>query len=181
LLIAFIDNPQADKLEIAKKCYTQIHRKSPDLAINRGNWHGGDIFEFWTPPLSYQQELTDLIQEHPHVIVWLLPIYKVDDIQGMDDIISKTYHHWIKLCHYRHKIFYAYYNSQTKIKNRLKNSGIREISAQLNSNGRSLHHLQNILLNSLSKFQEHSSCIQFLEDQQHTIEINRNNYQVRCE
>jgi hypothetical protein len=181
LLIAFVDNPQADKLEIAKKCCAQIHGKLPDRAIERGNWHGGEIFEFWTPPLSYQSELTDLIEKHPHVIVWLLPIDKVDDIQKVDAVISKTYHHWIKLFHYRHKVFYAYHKSQNTIKNRLKNSGIREIADKLNSGRQSLHHLQNILLNSLDKFQEHSSCIQFLEDQQHTIEINRDNYRFRCQ
>jgi hypothetical protein len=181
LLIAFIDNPQADKLEIAKKCYSQIHGRSPDFPVDRGNWHGGEIFEFWTPPLSYQQDLTDLIEQYPHTIVWLFKIDKVDDVRSIDDVISKTYEHWIRLLHYRHKIFYAYHKSQNTVKNRLKNSGIREIADQLNSDGRSLHQLQNILLTSLTKFQEHSSCIQFLADQEHTIEINRNNYQFRRE
>lgn len=181
LLIAFIDNPQADKLEIAKKCYSQIHGRSPDFSVDRGSWHGGEIFEFWTPPLSYQQDLTDLIEQYPHTIVWLFKIDKVDDVRSIDDVISKTYEHWIRLLHYRHKIFYAYHKSQNTVKNRLKNSGIREIADQLNSDGRSLHQLQNILLTSLTKFQEHSSCIQFLADQEHTIEINRNNYQFRRE
>jgi hypothetical protein len=181
LLIAFVDNPQADKLEIAKKCYSQIHGRLPDMANNRGCWHGGEIFEFWTRPLSYQQELTELFQAHPHVIVWLFPIDKIDDIQKIDAVISKAYHHWIKLCYFRHKIFYAYHRSQNTVNNRLKSSGIQDIADKLNSAGRSLHYLQNILLTSLSKFREHSSCIQFLEDQQHTIEINRENYRFRCE
>jgi hypothetical protein len=182
LLIAFIDNPQVDKLSIAKSCYEQIHGKQPpDISVKQGHWHGGEIFEFWTPPLSYQPELTDLIEAHPHVIVWLFPIDSIDRIQNIDAVIAKTYPHWIKLLHYRHKIFSAYHKSQNTVENRLKNSGIRNIAEKLNSNGRSLHQLQNILLDSLDKFQTHSSCIQFLEDQQHTIEINRDNYRFRCE
>ncbi len=181
LLIAFVDNPQANKLEIAKKCYDQIDHSSPNPTIDQGNWHGGEVFEFWTQPLSYQSNLSELINAHPHVIVWLLPIDKVDDIEKVDKVIGKTYHHWIKLLHYRHKIFFAYHHSQHTIENRLKSSGIREISGKLKSNPISLHHLQKILLNSLEKFQEHSSCIQFLDDQHQTIEINRDNYRLRCE
>ncbi len=163
LLIAFIHNPQADKLEIAKKCYTQIHGKSPNLASDRGHWHGGEIFEFWTQPLSDHQKLIDLIEAYPHTIVWLFPIDRVDQVHKLNVVISKTYHHWIKLFHYRHKIFYAYHRSQNTVKDGLKNSGIREIADQLKSDQRSLPHLQNILLNSLDKFQEHTDCIQFLE------------------
>jgi hypothetical protein len=115
------------------------------------------------------------------VIVWLFPIDRVADIQKIDTAIPKTYHHWIRLCHFRHKIFYAYHRSQNTVNNRLKNSGIQDIADKLNFDGRSLHQLQNILLKSLSKFREHSSCIQFLEDQQNTIEINRDNYKFRYE
>jgi hypothetical protein len=181
LLIAFVDNPQADKLEIAKSCCEQIHGKQPDISVKQGNWHGGDLFEFWAPPLSYEQELVGLVKQHPHTIVWLFTIDKIDDIDRIDNDISRQYHHWIRLLHYRHKIFYAYHKSQYTIKNRLKNSSIQEIADQLNASTRSLHHLQNTLLTSLDKFQEHSSCIQFLEDQQHTIEINRDNYRFRYE
>jgi hypothetical protein len=181
LLIAFVDNPQLDKAKIATDCCEQIHGKSSDVAINQGNWYGGDLFEFWTPPSSYQHDLPDLIDRHPHTIVWLFPIGKVNDIDTLDTFISKKYYHWVKLLHYRHKIFYAYHKSQYVIKNRLKNSKVREIADRLNTDRQSLRHLQELLLNSLDKFQEHSSCIQFLEDQQHTIEINRDNYRFRCE
>jgi hypothetical protein len=149
LLIAFVDNPQLDKAKIATDCCEQIDGKSPDVSINRGNWHGGDLFEFWASPSSYQHDLTDLIDRHPHTIVWLFPIDKISDIDTLDTFISKKYYHWVKLLHYRHKIFYAYHKSHYAIKNRLKNSKIREIIDRLNTDRQSLHHLQELLLNSL--------------------------------
>jgi hypothetical protein len=183
LVSAFVDNTQSDKLTIAESCDRQITNKSSsDLnrSIIRGEWMGGEIFEFWTPPLSYQDNLQKIVNRHPHTIVWLFPAEKLDEIDR--DIIPKSYQHWMRLCHYRHKIFYAYYQSQfIKEKLKIANTKIRNIGDSLRAKNSSLPHLQYLLFDNLQECQLYSDCAQSLEDQQHTIEVDRDNYRLRCE
>jgi hypothetical protein len=112
-------------------------------------------------------------------IVWLFPAAKLNEIDGKK--ITDTYQDWIKLLHYRHKIFYAYYQSQ-KLKQELKsaNIAISEIAARL-TESISLHHLQRLLFATLAEFQSYSKKVQALADQQQTINTNRENYRSRCE
>jgi hypothetical protein len=142
---------------------------------------GGELFEFWTPPQSLQSNnLQQIIEHHPHTIVWLFPAAKLEEIDR--DIIPSTYQDWIRLLHYRHKIFYAHYQSQL-LKKQLKvaNIKIQEIATSLKAENRSLHHLQYLLFDTLAEFQSYGENIQALEDQQQTIEIDRANYHLRCE
>jgi hypothetical protein len=184
LLTAFIDNYQIDKVEIAQACDRQITGKSAtDLArsMSRGEWMGGEIFEFWTPPLSLQgNDLQEIVNRHPHTIVWLFPAAKLAEIDR--EIIPKTYEHWIRLCRYRHKIFYVHYQGQS-IAQELKqaNARIRKIVDRLKSQDTSLQHLQSLLFDTLSEFRSYSENVQALADQQYTIESNRDNYRSRCE
>ncbi len=184
LLTAFVKDNQVDKLEIAKDCDRQITGKSStDLArsISHGEWMSGDLFEFWTPPQSLQGNgLQQIIEHHPHTIIWLFPAAKLEEID--QDIIPSTYRDWIRLLHYRHKIFYAYYQSQL-LKQQLKaaNITIREIATRLKAENRSLHHLQRLLFDTLAEFQSYGENVQALEDQQQTIEIDRDNYRLCCE
>jgi hypothetical protein len=145
--------------------------------MDRGEWLGGEIFEFWTPPSSYQDELSDVLDRCPHTIVCLFPADKFDTINPQ---LPETYQNWIGLCHYRHKIFYAYYQSQfIKHKLKLANTRIRQIGERLRSKNTSLPHLQNLLFDTLGEFQAYSENVQILEDQQYTIEIDRDNYRLR--
>jgi hypothetical protein len=182
LVTAFVDNPQANRLDIAQSCDRQITGKSSnDLrrSMDRGEWLGGEIFEFWTAPSSYQGELSDVLERCPHTIVCLFPADKFDAINSQ---LPEHYQNWIGLCHYRHKIFYAYYQSQF-IKHQLKlaNTRIRQIGERLRSKNTSLSHLQNLLFDTLGEFQAYSENVQALEDQQYTIEIDRDNYRLRHE
>jgi hypothetical protein len=184
LLTAFINNPSTDKLAIAKDCDRQITGKSSiDLArsINHGEWMGGELFEFWTPPQSLQgNNFQGVINNYPHTIVWFFPLAKLNDAD--EKIISTACKNWIRLCHYRHKIFYAYYQSQS-LKQKLKSANIRiqKIANRFKFEDRSLHHLQRLLFDMLAEFQSYSEDVQALEDQQYTIETNRENYRSRCE
>jgi hypothetical protein len=184
LLTAFIEDSQVDKLEIAKSCDRQITGKSSTglaRSISRGKWLGGELFEFWTPSQSLQgNDLQEVIEDHPHTIIWLFPAAKLEEINKK--IFPDTYQDWIELLHYRHKIFYAYYQSQS-LKQQLKaaNITIREISNRLKTENRSLYHLQRLLFDTLTEFQSYSENIQALEDQQQTIEIDRDNYRLCCE
>jgi hypothetical protein len=142
LLTAFVEDHQVDELaEIAKSCDRQITGKtSTELArsISRGKWLSGELFEFWTPPQSLQgNDFQKIIEHHPHTIVWLFPAAKFDEIDSKT--IPDTYQDWIKLLHYRHKIFYAYYQSQ-ELKQQLKlaNIEIPKIATRLKTENRSL-------------------------------------------
>jgi hypothetical protein len=185
LMTAFIEDSQVDKLKIAKSCDRLITKSANDLprSINHGDWLGGELFEFWTLPQSLQcqdNNLQKIVEHHPHTIIWLFPAAKLDDIDR--EIIPNTYQDWIKLLHYRHKIFYAYYQSRS-IEQQLKqaNKNIGDIADRLKPQARSLPYLQNLLVDTLSEFQSYSKNTQALEDQQYTIEIDRENYRSRCE
>jgi hypothetical protein len=184
LLTAFVEDYQVAELaEIAKSCDRQITGKtSTELArsISRGKLLGGELFEFWTPPQSLQGgNFQKIIEHHPHTIVWLFPTAKLDEINSKT--IPSTYQDWIRLLHYRHKIFYAYYQSQ-ELKQKLKSANIAtsEIATSL-IESRSLHHLQRLLLDTLAKFQSYGENVQALADQQQTIDTNRENYRSHCE
>jgi hypothetical protein len=179
---AFVDNAQADRLDIAQSCDRQIADRSVkglSRSINRGSWLGGEIFEFWTVPSSYPGKLSDVLERSPHTIVCLFPADKFKDINHQ---LPKHYDNWICLCHYRHKIFYAYCQSQF-IKGELKkaNTNIQQIGENLRSRNTSLPHLQKLLFDTLKEFQSYSEQVQALEDQQYTIEIDRDNYRLRHE
>lgn len=185
-LSVFEDN-HIDKLaEIAKSCDRQITDKSSaDLprSMSHGKWMGGYVFEFWTLPQSLQNKdhnLQKIVEHHPHTIVWLFPAAKLDEIDR--EIIPNTYQDWMRLLHYRHKIFYAYYQSRS-IEQKLKqaNTIIREIADRLKSQNTSLQHLQSLLFDTLAEFQSYSENVQALSDQQYTIETNRENYRSRYE
>jgi hypothetical protein len=185
LLTAFVEDSHIDKItEIAISCAHQITGKSSaDLArsITHGKWLGGELFEFWTPPQSLQgHDLQQIIEHQPHTIIWLFPVAKLDEIEKKT--IPDTYQDWIRLLHYRHKVFYAYYQSQ-ELKQQLKvaNSKIQEIANRLKTENRSLHHLQSLLFDILTEFQSYGEKVQSLADQQQTIEIGRDNYRLRCE
>jgi hypothetical protein len=182
LVTAFVDRTQTTALaDIAKDCDEQITGESPkSLARVRkdGHWMGGKIFEFWTAPPSYQGNLQDIVNRHPHVIVWLFPVDKLAEINKK--IIPDSYQHWMRLFHYRHKIFYAYYQSQF-IKEKLKvaNATICQISDRLKSSNSSLPQLQYLLFDNLQESQAYSDSAQSLADQQHTIAVDRENYRLR--
>jgi hypothetical protein len=181
LITAFINHPQADRLAIAKDCDRQITERLPHKltrSINHGEWMGGNLFEFWTPPQSFQGDLQSIINQHPHTIVWL---FSADKFDAVNSQLTDAYQNWMRSFHYRHKIFYAYYQSQL-IKNKLKlaNTEINKIGDRLRSSNPSLPHLQNLLFDTLIEFQSYSENVQALEDQQYTIEIARENYQLRC-
>ncbi len=168
-MTAFIDNYQIDKLEIAQACDRQITGKTAtNLArsTSRGQWMGGEIFEFWTPPLSLQgNDLQEIVNRHPHTIVWLFPADKIAEIDR--EIIPNTYQDWMKLLRYRHKIFYVYYQSRS-IEQKLKqaNTRIRKIANRLKSQNTSLQHLQSLLFDTLTEFQSYSEDVQAFADQQ---------------
>ena len=108
----------------------------------------------------------------------LFPADKLDEINN--NIIPTSYQHWIRLFHYRHKIFYAYYQSQL-IKEKLKvaNTTIRQISDRLQSIDSSLPQLQSLLFDNLQESQAYSDLAQSLADRQHTIAVDRENYRLR--
>jgi hypothetical protein len=185
LLTAFVEDHQVAELaEIAESCDRQITGKtSTELArsISRGKWLGGELFEFWTPPQSLQgNDFQKIIEHHPHTIVWLFSATKLDEIDSKT--IPDTYQDWIRLLHYRHKIFYAYYQSQDlKQQLKLANTAIPKIVTRLKTENSSLHHLQRLLFDTLAEFQSYGKNVQSLADQQQTIATNRENYRSHCE
>jgi hypothetical protein len=184
ILTGFIDNVPLDPSDILNSCYAQIRDKSDPNSdrewIDCGEWYGGKLFELWKSPVSCQDNLKEILDKHPHIIVWLFPVDKFDYVEN-DRVFAKNYDLWIELFHYRHKIFYAYHKSQL-IKRKLKsaNSNIRNISDQLKSQNIYLPQIKDILFDTLAQFQAYSNGIQDLKNQQQTLETNRYNYRLIC-
>jgi hypothetical protein len=190
LLTAFVTNWQkqdkAATAAIAKSCYQQITNLD-NSHQSRGEWLGGEIFEFWQPPSTYDSSLLSILHQSPHVLVWLFPFQAT---QGTDEYINKTSqkiadtsNYWLRLCHYRHKIFYAYYQSR-KIKKELfqGNGQIEAISQAVRglSQQSSLSQLRKLLLDSSQCLAQYNKLLQYMGDQKATIDINLHNYKSRC-
>jgi hypothetical protein len=188
LLIAFVDDPTADTRKIAKNCDQQMwksedaHNPKARDPQGYGTWLGGRLFEFWQQPSNYNNSLENILIANPHVIIWLFP--KKYDEKIISVITNEAYDHWLRLCLYRHKIFFAYHQSRG-IKEKLKKSSveIKRLSQSVQSLSLTspLSDLRKILLNVSRKLVEYTSLLRDLGDQEATIKINLHNYQLRCQ
>jgi hypothetical protein len=172
LLTGFVTDPMLDKAAIAKSCYRQIADREAKNFQGKGECLGGEIFEFWQPTSSYSSSLPEIFEKHPHVIVWLFPATTNEDIEKIDATIVNTFSYWLRLCHDRNKVAFAYYQSRD-IKEKLQKATteIGEISQSVRilSQKSSLSHLRKLLLNTCQCLVTYSHLLQQMEDQEATI------------
>lgn len=173
-------------LEVAQKCAEQINPTLTEIEPLQGSiWLGASIFEYPQIPTEwYIEKWQDFNQQNQHLIICLFPP-EAGDIKELSQEISKNYQKLQQLFLSRHKIIWAYWQSQ-KQKQQLKEK-YKEIKGltnkrnyiykQLQTNKLNLKSLQLDLTNALKHLSDFTIGLNLLNAQAHTIKINRQNYQ----
>ena len=179
--------------QIAKDCYNQI--------VSNGNWHedfigkgsllGGTVFELWYRPenlgLAGKEFWEKFRQESHHVLIWLLPYNQTPD--DMRKQVQAVYYDLMRLCQYRHKIVWSYYQSRYQ-KSILKREYIEiqpliaqssQLPKQLQNDSLNLARLQETLATNLINLSDYTIALNALENQNRTLQINLDNYKARLD
>ncbi|MBW4629994.1 MAG: hypothetical protein KME49_31920 [Brasilonema octagenarum HA4186-MV1] len=177
--------------EIAQKCYTQIvsnYDWKRDL-IGKGKLESGTIFELWYTPqnlgVNGKEFWEKFRQESHHVLIWLFP----DNISS-DDMrkrVQSVYYEFLRLWQYRHKVVWSYYQSRSQ-KTLLKKEYVEiqpsikqasELPKLLQTNSLKLSKLQETLSANLINLSDYTIALNYLENQNRTIQLNLDNYKSR--
>ena len=210
VLRATLTSPDLDSEAIARICYDQTFPNTdPNNKwdwdtdyLGRGKLLGGDIYELWRYPRAIN-DATDAIGSSQHVLIWLFPHTESDQI-ALNARIANTYGDWLRLFHYRHKIWAAYAQSRSIAANlksevvKIYQIGERVESAQsalsplLQSSQivksassqivkHQLDELQTSSLHTLQQFKTYTEGSIDLADQGRTIATNCDNYRDRLD
>ena len=104
-----------DVVKIAKECYEQLTPNSQwkqPIFKECGQLLGGTLFEFWHIPNNWGQEWEKFSQENYHLIICLFPAG--ESIGEITKKVRTIYLDLNRLFCYRHKILWAYWQSQQK-------------------------------------------------------------------
>jgi hypothetical protein len=207
VLRATLTSPDLDSEAIARICYSQTFPNTdPNNKwdwdtdyLGRGKLLGGEIYELWRYPRAINDP-TDAIGSSQHVLIWLFPHTESDQI-ALNARIANTYGDWLRLFHYRHKIWAAYAQSQSIAAN-LKSEVVKiyqigdraesalstliqSQSSQIVKSASSqivkhqLDELQTSSLHTLQQFKTYTEGSINLADQGRTIATNCDNYRDR--
>lgn len=112
VLRATLTSPQQKPDEIARRSYQQTFPAADwdTDYLGQGKLLGGNLYELWQYPRAINDTAT-AIAASQHVLIWLFPHSEIPQTT-LNDRIATTYEHLIRLCHYRHKIWAAYAESQ---------------------------------------------------------------------
>lgn len=179
-----------DVVKIAKECYEQLTPNSQwkqPIFKECGQLLGGTLFEFWHIPNNWGQEWEKFSQENYHLIICLFPAG--ESIGEITKKVRTIYLDLNRLFCYRHKILWAYWQSQQKkteikqgydsIKN-LMNEG-KKLLDKFQQKIINLRKLQLILSNSLVMMSNYAIDLNYLEDKYRNIKVNIKNYNNRLQ
>jgi len=172
--------------EMAGKCYHAIasHANWERDKQGEGKIGGGRVYEFWRSPKNWE----DMGEESHHYIIWVFPASRSQTEIG--NIVAKAYPHIMRLCYYRHKILWAYGQSQ-QLKQQLKDKfkSVQEAvqtvsqmpgkSASTMLEKSQLKELQKTLTESMKNLSEYAIALNQLQAQGRTMEVNQSNYSKR--
>lgn len=177
--------------KVAQDCYTQLisdYNWNRDF-IGKGKLLGGTIFELWYRPKNIDLTAEDFWdkfrQENYHILIWLFPYDQTPD--EMRKHVPTVNYDWMRLWQYRHKIVWAYYQSRYQ-KSILKREYVeiqpsinqsRNLPRQMQSNQLELSQLQTQLTNNLINLSDYTIALNYLDNQNRTLQVNLQNYQSR--
>jgi hypothetical protein len=175
----------AEEIEdIAEACYKQLmpERDWKQEKDGKGYFLDATIFELSTQRLAkkiikIQDEETEVVIQDSHVIIILYPN------ESTLKLSAKFYSDWMRLFYYRHKILWAYGQSQL-ISNSMKGdfSQIQSISDSITSTtSQELIYIRQALLDSQKILNSFTRKLNILDFQTGTIDTNLSNYQKRLE
>ena len=126
-------------------------------------------------------------QESHHVLIWLFP----DNISPdeMRKRVQSVYYEFLRLWLYRHKVVWSYYQSRYQ-KTLLKKEYVEiqpsikqasELPGLLQTNSLKLSNLQETLSANLINLSDYTIALNYLENQNRTIQLNLDNYKSRLD
>lgn len=148
----------------------------------KGYFPGATIFELSSQRLAKKivkisTEETGIVIQDSHVIIILYPN------ESSLNLSAKFYSDWVRLLYYRHKIFWAYGQSQT-ISSSMKTDFSKIQSESDNTTlirGRNLNYLRQVILKVQKILKDYTIKLNILDFQIGIIETNMGNYQERLE
>ncbi|BAZ30810.1 hypothetical protein NIES4074_32770 [Cylindrospermum sp. NIES-4074] len=165
------DNSQITEVE-AIQLYQTLVADGHQYLI-KGEFLGATVYEMWRGKTRWEG-----IEKHSHVIIVFYP-----DEKTFVDVSKNYYLHWLSLFYWRQKIIWAYQQGRelkaglakqiqnkkdiTVVSNDLSKKGLGELKTELQQNG----------LNLSVYIQD----INWLQIQQHTVQVNLENYKLQCD
>lgn len=165
MLSGWVENSGKDELEmLAAQAYKTLMERGWQYQ-EKGQFLGGTVLEFWR---AFPQQW-EKMERNSHLLVILYPNQKAM-LNG-----SEFYEYWKHLFCYRNKILWAYGESRA-----LKNRMVAEFegmgSALKNLNKLDLAELQAVLQQNAIALSEFVNNINYLEVQQHAIDVSLHHY-----
>ncbi|AFZ23070.1 hypothetical protein Cylst_0743 [Cylindrospermum stagnale PCC 7417] len=166
------DNSQITEIE-AIQIYQSLIADGHQYLI-KGEFLGATVYEMWRGKTQWEG-----IEKDSHVIIVFYP-----DEKTFVDVVSKNYYlHWLSLFYWRQKIIWAYQQGRelkaglakqiqskkdiTVVSNDLSKKDLGGLKTELQQNG----------LNLSVYIQD----INWLQIQQHTVQVNLGNYKLQCD
>jgi len=159
--------------EIASNCCKILLPKIDCQQVGKGQFLNGTLFEYWYYDLS--------TQKRHHL---LIGIYA--DNNAIETLAEDYYPEFINLFHYRHKILWAYRQSQ-QLKQELINTILPEVRRcrqevkNVSKAEFDIAEIESTLAAAREQQFDYAEKIRLLIDQKNTIDINQHNYQERLQ
>lgn len=165
--------------ETAEKCFEQLNvpGKGSWNKESQGKFLGGNIYEVWRQPSEHEN-----ISDGYHLLICLFPHHL--RIEAIRQNVVKLYPQLMRLLRYRHKILWAYSQSQ-EIKTNFKKSAalvqttITDLNQPISNAKVDISHLQQTLADTPEILLKYTNSITYLDDQRRTIKVNLGNYNKR--
>jgi hypothetical protein len=169
---------QQDLEQTAKECYRSIGYSTWEKDLwGKGSLLGGIAFELWQTPSTHQSG------DGYHVVICLFPA-QLTIKEICENRIAKIYLDLMYLFYYRHKIIWAYHQSQT-LKNTLKQGFVKikklstETAKEVKAQRLDLSFLETNLDLAFDLISEYGSKLTELHYQESTIKVSLDNYRER--
>lgn len=165
--------------KVAQQCYQELEPNGnwESDFYTQGKFLGANVFEFW--------RFSNNSEDTHHLLIWLFP--NTNQIQLIRDNIADIYVDLMRLFAYRHKMVWAYQQSQTA-KNAVENDyqkirGCVDAIVQMNRDENlgkvDLDFLEKNLKTSLNILSHYAIDLSQFKAQGGTIRVNLSNYEER--
>ncbi|MBD2006797.1 MULTISPECIES: hypothetical protein [Cyanophyceae] len=168
MISGWVDSSTDINQDLAHKAYKSIIGKDYQYK-EEGNFLGGKVLELWRGVQKWEA-----IENNSHVLIIFYP----DEATFAK--AAGYYNAWRYLFYCRHKILWAYAQGR-ELKSRLLNKFNQPFPNFSNLSQRSLKQLKNDLQTNINNLSSYVREINYLEIQQHTIEVNLLNYEKQRE
>jgi len=177
-------NQDIDKT--VQECFNQIELPekgnwSQDL---KGQFFGGTIYELWQ-----QSSNAENASDSYHILICLFP-YQLK-IELIRENIAKLYPELMRLLRYRHKILWAYSQSQEIKANFKKSAALVQTTvsnlnqpinySKINNFQININYLQKTLSDTPEILLKYTNSLSYLDDQRRAIKVNIGNYNKRLQ